>query len=29
LPLLAPAGGMALILGWLLLIIAGLFGRRD
>tara|TARA_R100000365_G_C2741098_1_gene69801 strand:- start:824 stop:1177 length:354 start_codon:yes stop_codon:yes gene_type:complete len=29
LPLLAPAGGMALILGWLLLIIAGLFGRRN
>lgn len=29
LPLLAPAGGMALILGWLLAIIAGLFGRRD
>ncbi len=28
LPLLAPAGGMALILGWSLLIVGGLFARR-
>lgn len=28
LPLMAPLGGMAMILGWALIIIAGLFGRR-
>ncbi|WMT86029.1 DUF423 domain-containing protein [Pelagibacterium sp. 26DY04] len=29
LPLLAPIGGLALIAGWLLVIVAGLFSRRS
>lgn len=28
LPLMAPAGGLALILGWVLVVVGGLFGRR-
>lgn len=28
LPLMAPAGGLVMILGWLLVVAGGLFGRR-